>query len=160
MFITHYNDQDSNQLPDLQYQKLLILCWRSFSESGRERVAFSFANIGNLYHIYEYLQPITTQINHDAKPKIIDALLMLIFNMGQGACRFLFCIWMQPIPHFWMYAFNSHSDYKRCKTKNRWHSFDSHFWDQAGSISILVLILKAANTSKKDNDIPNSIFCV
>lgn len=37
------------------------------------------------------------------------------------------------------------------------HSHKAYFYDSAGSISLVVLNIKAANTSKKDNDIPNSI---
>jgi len=58
-----------------------------------------------------------------------------------------------------MFATNRHSDYPWCKTKNHSSSVDSHFQDVAGSVSHLFLILQAANTSKKDNDVPKSIFC-
>jgi len=55
-----------------------MLCWRSVSESGWERILSSFANKISLYGIYECLRPIAKQSNHDAKPNIVDALLMLI----------------------------------------------------------------------------------
>jgi hypothetical protein len=54
-FVRHYHDQVSDQLPDLQDQKLLTLCWRSFSESGRERVASCVADKDSLSVIYECL---------------------------------------------------------------------------------------------------------
>jgi len=54
-FSRHYNDQVSDQLPDLQDQESLTLCWRTFSESGRVRVAFCFAYQGSLSVIYECL---------------------------------------------------------------------------------------------------------
>jgi len=38
-------------------------------------------------------------------------------------------------------------DYPRCKTKNRWCSIDTHFQNGAGSVSHIVLHIKAANTS-------------
>jgi len=37
------------------------------------------------------MQPIARQITQDARPKIVDAALTLIFRMGQGACRNNFC---------------------------------------------------------------------
>jgi len=45
------------------------------------------------------------------------------------------------------------------KTKYYWHTADFHFQDVARSLSLLFLIIKAANTWQKDNDVPNSIFC-
>ena len=40
-----------------------------------------------------------------------------------------------------------HLDYPRCETLNHWCSFDTHFHDWAGSVSILLLPIKEANTS-------------
>jgi len=37
--------------------------------------------------------------------------------------------------------------YPRCETLNCWRSFDSHFEDEAGSVSLLLLPMKEANTS-------------
>jgi len=36
---------------------------------------------------------------HDACPTTVDALLTLIFWLGQGVCRFRFSLYMQPICH-------------------------------------------------------------
>jgi len=55
-----------------------MLCWRSFPEWGREHVVFSFAYKGGQYLIYEWPQPIATQITQDARPKFIDSPLTLI----------------------------------------------------------------------------------
>jgi hypothetical protein len=52
---SHYNDQHSDQLPNLQVQKWLILCWRWFLESGRECVASCFAYEGSLFVIDKFL---------------------------------------------------------------------------------------------------------
>ena len=38
-------------------------------------------------------------------------------------------------------------DYPRCKTKNRWPSVDAHFQNGAGSVSLNLLRIKAADTS-------------
>jgi len=54
-FSWHYNDQISDQIPNLQDQKSLTLGRHSFSESGRERVAFCFAYEDSLSVIYECL---------------------------------------------------------------------------------------------------------
>jgi len=83
--IMHSNDQIAPELPDLQDQELLTLRWRSYWEWGRERVALSFAYKSSQYHIYEWPQPMATQINNDARLKIAEAPLTLIFSMGQGA---------------------------------------------------------------------------
>ena len=84
--IMHHSEQVCYYLPDLQVQKLMTLCWRSFSQWGRENVALSFAYKGGQYLIYEFLQPIGTQITRDASPLIIDAPLTLIFMTGLGVC--------------------------------------------------------------------------
>ena len=76
--IMYSNDQMVFELPDLQDQNSITLCWRSLSEWGRECVAPTFAYAAIQYLIYEWLQPIATQITHDARPKIIDAALILI----------------------------------------------------------------------------------
>jgi hypothetical protein len=55
-----------------------MLCYRSVSESGSELIDISFAYEGILYVIHESRQPIAMQMNHDAKPNIIDTPLMLI----------------------------------------------------------------------------------
>ena len=89
-FNTHYNDQVYDQLPDLQDQKSLRLCWRSVSELGRECAAFSFSNKGSLDVSYECLRPIAMLIHHDVSPNIVDALLTHIFRMRKGVYRFLF----------------------------------------------------------------------
>jgi len=40
-----------------------------------------------------------------------------------------------------------HLDYPRCENLNRWRSVDAHFQDGPGSVSILPLTIKKANTS-------------
>jgi len=86
-----YNkEQITFQLPDLQDQNSVMLCWRSLSEWGSKCVAFSFALKYGQYVIYDRLHPITTLITHDARAKIFDTLLTIMFRMGQGAC--LLCL--------------------------------------------------------------------
>jgi len=40
-----------------------------------------------------------------------------------------------------------HLDYPTCETSNHWRSVDAHFQDGAGSVWVLVLHIKKANTS-------------
>jgi len=46
-----------------------------------------------------------------------------------------------------------------CKGKNHACSEEAHFQGGAGSMSLFFLIIQAANTSNKDNDVPKLIFC-
>jgi len=50
---------------------------------GREPDTIVFDLEGSQYFVYEWLHPIGTWFTKDAKPKIIDALLKLIFRRGQ-----------------------------------------------------------------------------
>jgi len=76
--ITYSNDQIALEIPDLQDQVSMTLCWRSLSKWGRECVAFSFAYIASQYLINEWPQPIAPQITHDARLRIVDAASTLI----------------------------------------------------------------------------------
>jgi len=58
-------------------------CLRSFSEAGSDRIAYLFADKGCQHAAYTSVQQFTTQITNDAKPKIVDALLTLIFRSGK-----------------------------------------------------------------------------
>jgi hypothetical protein len=84
-------DQLQCRVTMLQNQTLLTHHWHTSSEWGRECVTLSFAYKRCLYLICECLHPISTQITQDARPKIIDLQLPLIFSMGQRAC--LTCFW-------------------------------------------------------------------
>jgi hypothetical protein len=52
---------------------------------GTECVTSSFAYTGRQYLIVHWLQPIASCIAHDVEAQMIDATLMLISWMGQGA---------------------------------------------------------------------------
>ena len=73
-------------LPIMQCQEWLMLWWRSFSRWGKECFTLSLSNIGGQYYIYNCLLPITPEISQDPPQTILDALLMLIIRLGQGAC--------------------------------------------------------------------------
>jgi len=85
-------DHAPRRLPTMQDLKSLTLSWRSFSRWGRECVTSSFAFKEGQYLSYDYLQPIATQITQDARPKIVDPVLMLISRMGQATCLSIFSI--------------------------------------------------------------------
>jgi len=85
----------------MQDQKSLTLCWRSFAWCSREDAAIFLAYKDGQYSIYGSLQPFRTRITKDAKQKIVDAPLMLIFMVRQGACRFLFVLQRRLILHLW-----------------------------------------------------------
>jgi hypothetical protein len=57
---------------------------------GSDSTTYLFADKGCQYTIYNSVQQFTTQITNDAKPKIVYALLTLIFMMGQEACNNIF----------------------------------------------------------------------
>ena len=94
-------------------------------------------------------------INHDARPIIVDAPLMLIFKKRQGVFRFLFVQSRRPILRLWLSATYCPWQFPGYMTNNRWHSIDTHVWDGVGSVSLIVFNIRAANISKKDSDIPN-----
>jgi hypothetical protein len=76
----HY--QITSKLRDLQDQKSQTLCCYSFSKWGRKHAPIPSFYQGDQCFIYDCLQPITTQIAQDARPKIVGALLVLIFKIG------------------------------------------------------------------------------
>jgi len=159
-FIINDSNQVSNSLPDLQGRILLTLSWHSFSEWGRECVAFCLTYKCGLYLINECLQPIASQTNHDVRTKIVDTPSTLISRMGWGVFYFLFWLSMQPIPHLWMSTSNRHSEYPRCNIKNLWCSVDSHSQDGARSVSLYLLIIMAANKSKKTMTYHSHYFAI
>jgi len=143
-----------NQLPVTLPKCNTKNCWRSVDahyQDGAGSISLGFClrtqEIPNLWMFATNRQLCYPR----CKPKILDTLLMLIFKMWQWSCRCPCCLWRLPTT-------NCHSDYPRCKTKNRWHSIDVHLHDGAGSMSLLFLVIKAANTAKKDNDVLSLIF--
>jgi len=99
-------------LPNTQDLKLLMLGWRSFASWGNIYVVHCASWTGRHFFVYESLPQNDTLISEDPRPGIDDAPLTLICRMGQGACRFCFCLLRRPIPHLWMVACNRHLDYQ------------------------------------------------
>jgi len=77
----------------------------------------------------------------------IDTPLTLIFRMVQWPCHLLFCQGRLPVRWLRIAATRSLFNYRTYKSKNRWRSVDAHFHDGAGSMMLLFLTWKAANTS-------------
>jgi len=134
----------------MQGQKLLTLHWHSFSRSGREHVTVSLAFKGSQYYRYASQRTSHFLITLLTRLKIIDAPVLLIFRIGQRVCHFLFCIEIRPIPHVLSSASNRHLHYPWCKSKHHWHAIDYHVQDGAGSVSLLFLVVKAADSSHKE----------
>jgi len=109
--------------------------------------------------VYRHHRPHSTVINHDARPTIIDTLLTFIFKMGQGAFRLLSFPYKVANTSFMTVCNLSPLRLPRIQhQKSRklgWRSSQNG----VGSVSLFVLIIPAANTSTKDNDVPKSIFC-
>jgi len=137
----------THRLYKMQDQKLLLLHWCSFSGWGRERVTSVFAVKGGQYHIYGCLQPITSEITQDARPKVIDTSWTLIFGMRQDVCRYCFCLWKQAKPHLLMFATNCDLGCPRCKARNRWCSVDDDIPNGALTVVLSLLGIQDANTS-------------
>ena len=90
-------------------------------------------------------------IIQDATPKIVDALLTLIFRRGMGPSRFLFCLSRLPICWLWIPVSKWHHNGLTYKIKNRWHSIDAHFQNVAVTLSSSLVRIKAAHTLVMDN---------
>jgi hypothetical protein len=135
------------RLSKIHDQELLTICWCSLLWWGREIFTFSFANEGSQYYVYDSLQPVAPKVIPDTWPWMVDAPLTLIVMMRQGVFHILFCLWRQPILRCWLSATFRPPGYPRYVAKNCWRSIDAHFHDGAGSVSLFVLPIKAANTS-------------
>ena len=146
-------------LPKMQDQKSLTLRWCSLWKWGSKGIAVCSANTSGQKVVYDWLQPISGVITQDARPKIIDAPLTLIFMNGLGVFRFLFELQRLPILRLWQRTTCRPQDYPKYTNNNCWCSVDAHFWDVVGRVSQFILIIKAANTSKSNNDVPMSTFC-
>jgi len=90
-------------------------------------------------------------IIQDATPRIVDALLKIIFRLGMGPCRVLFCPSRLPICWLWIPASKWHPNGLTHKIKNRWHSVDAHFPNVAVTMSISLVPIQASHTLVMDN---------
>jgi len=83
----------------------------------------------------------------DSRRRIVDAPLTLIRMMWHAAFQILNCPWRHPILRWWLCATCWPPGYPTFMTKNHWRSIKTHFHDRAGSVSLCVLPVKAANSS-------------
>jgi len=134
-------------VPKIQRQQSLTLQWRTVSACDRECAAIFFNSKESQYFVYEWLQPIATNVTQDGQVKIINAPLTLILRMRQWPCWILFCQERVPVRWLWIAATRSLSKYRTYKSKHRWCSVDAYFHDGVGSLIQLFWTLKAANTS-------------
>jgi hypothetical protein len=80
--VMHNTKQINFQWPELQDQNSLMLCWRSFSEWGRDCAPFTFANKGRQYRYYTSQLPNDILITWLTRPKIVHASLTHIVLWG------------------------------------------------------------------------------
>jgi hypothetical protein len=99
-FISCYNLSEL-WFPRRHDQKLLVLRWCTFSWRGREGIATCFAYKGWQKLLYDWVQPIRGVISQDARTKIVDSPLTLIFIIGQGGYCILFCLKRKPKIPLW-----------------------------------------------------------
>jgi len=115
------------------------------------------------YFDYGYMPWHSLWITQDATHKIVDALLTLIFRLGQWPYHDrLYSEWM-PIGWLWVHSIAERMDFIWCNTQNRWHSVDNLLtlcgcsvdnpltlcWRSFWGVAVLthtVLPIKAANT--------------
>jgi len=106
-------------------------------------------------------------ITQNAIHKIVDALLTLIFRLGQWPCHDRFCSEWMPIRWLWGHPIAEPLDYTWSYAQNRWHSVDNlltRCWCSVDNLLTLwwcsfwgvpvsthtILPIKAANTSIMD----------
>lgn len=114
-----YNqDQVTVQSPDLEDQKSFTLRWCLFLSDSKDVVPCIFAHIGSLYFQLGLQWTRLQSITWPTWQKIVDALLMVIFRIGQRVCRFLFGIYWLLRLHLWMSVTNCPANLPRCNTKH------------------------------------------
>jgi hypothetical protein len=126
----------------LQHPKSLTLCWQSVdavwmlcwqSVDAQLTLILRCSSIdahditykGCQYSDYGYMPYHSPWIIQDVTPKIVDALLTLIFRLGMRPCHFLFCPSRLPICWLWIPASKCHPNGLTYKTRNCWHSVDA-----------------------------------
>jgi len=147
--ITFYMSSHLNttlRSPMLHDQTSLTLRWCSFSRWCRKHIAVVFASKASQYIIYIYLQPVAPWITQDAKPKLVDAPLTLIFTMWQGLYLNPFCLYRLQIRRLCITATKSHFNYLTYRTRNRWRTIDAHYQEIVEMASVAFSPIMAANT--------------
>jgi len=134
----------------MQAQRSLTLHWRWFLGGSSDIVTSIFVQKGDQYYEYGCMPWHSPGSVNDARPKIIEAPLTLIFRMWQRYDCWPFCPYQRPVLPSLLNAVVQPSHYPRCKTRNRWRSVDKHSSHGATSMSPAVWHLKPANNSSLD----------
>jgi hypothetical protein len=128
----------------IQGHKWLTLHWHSFSWLGRVRVAFFLAYKWGQYIQYVLKSPRLWPITWLTSPTTIDTLLTRSFRIRQIAHRFLWSHDRQPVCHLCISATNRHPEWTYWKATHCWCTVDAHFLNEAGSVSLHLLLINAA----------------
>jgi len=142
-YINHCH-KATHRLHLMQHQISFTLHWCSFPGLGREHVAMVFAPQGSQYLILSFLQPVATLITQDAKPKIVDTLLRLIFRVQQRQCLLLCEHWRLPICQWSTTATESMYTYTTYATKHCWPSINMNMQNRAVTVSLPLSPINAA----------------
>jgi hypothetical protein len=110
--------------------------------------------------VYGYIWSSAIDITEDARAKIIDTPLTLIFKMAYGAYSIPYCAKRRPILSFSLHATSRPSDYTRYTTNNHWRCFATHFQEVVGYVSLVVVNIMVAGTSETISYVPLSICCI
>jgi len=120
-------NQSEHKSAKMRRYQLLTLSGRSSSGCGREHVGEVFPSNGCECLENGCLQPISTWISQDVKPKVVDTLLTLILRIRQWPCCCLLCRYKLPIYWLCLTATNALFNYCTYITTNHWRSVDTHF---------------------------------
>jgi hypothetical protein len=100
-----------NQLPcwlrKIHSNKWSMFNSRSFSEWGSDHIVHCFTKEGCQHVCYGKQRPGHVSITIHTRLKIVDAVLKLIFRMGQWPCCSLFCQRRLPVRLLWKAAARS-----------------------------------------------------
>jgi len=110
----------------MKHQKTFRLRWRLFLWGSSDILTGIVAHNGGQYFNYGQLGVHSPLTIHNARQKIVDARLTLIFMMGQGASRLHFNLSRWLILPFWMDVTIPFFDCWMGKTVNRSHSVDAN----------------------------------
>jgi len=113
----------------MQDEKSLMLCWCSLLGGSIIIITTICAHKGGQYHTYGLMSLSSPVIIQDARPKIDNAALTLIAQMGQPACHFAFFLQSRPILPLWEDVTMELFDCRQGKTKSRWRSVVAHLND-------------------------------
>jgi hypothetical protein len=137
-------------LPNLRDQKLSTLHWCSISWWHNIDGNYCFAWKGCQYFVSDLLPLWRTQITPDARPQIVDSLLMINVMKVQHQYHALCCLKRVLLLQSWIITMEWHLNYPRCTTNNRSCYVGTAFQDWTASLLLLFLPLVAPTVSEID----------